>query len=318
MRREWISFILCTICIFLCCTLCSARISYADSEAAGSGPPYSESINYDDEGAPIRFPSFVMAEPVMNEIYVIDNMNRIIVYTSDLFPLLTITKRNGVDNPTGVAVDKDGNVYVAQSASKDDNRSKIVVLNACLRKVREFYFEGFEGAGSFVAFRIAVEKKGLLYVAGISFPGLVILDNQGHFLNMLSPMEGDRAARINGVTIDKEGKLYLLSEDEGRIYVYDENKKFLFKFGEKGGSPGKLSRPRAVAVDDVNGKIYVADYMRHTVNIYDKAGNYLSEFGGMGWGDGWFQHPTDITIDSQGRIMVSDTFNDRIQLFKSM
>ncbi len=317
-RRGWTSFILCTICMAFCFASCTAGVAGAESEGAGTGPPYIESIHYDDEGNVIRFPSFVMAEPVMNEIYVIDSMNRIIVYTSDLFPLLTITGRNGIENPTGVAVDKDGNVYVTQSSTKEDARSRIVILNACLKKTREIFFQGFEGASSFVAFRIALDKKGLMYVAGLSYPGVIVLDNQGRFLKVLAPMEGDRTARISGVTIDKGGRIYLLSEDESRIYVYDENYKFLFKFGEKGGSSGKLSRPKGIAVDDANGKIYVSDYMRHSVNIYDKEGKYLSEFGGMGWGEGWFQHPMDIAVDSNGRILVADTFNDRIQLFKSM
>ena len=62
--------------------------------------------------------------------------------------------------------------------------------------------------------------------------------------------------------------------------------------------------------------MYVVDYMRHTVNVYDKDGKYLFEFGGLGWGEGWFQYPKDIAIDSQGRIFVADTFNDRVDVFK--
>jgi DNA-binding beta-propeller fold protein YncE len=63
--------------------------------------------------------------------------------------------------------------------------------------------------------------------------------------------------------------------------------------------------------------MYVVDYMRHTVSAYDKEGKYLFEFGGLGWGEGWFQYPRDIAVDSSGRILIADTFNNRIQVFQA-
>jgi DNA-binding beta-propeller fold protein YncE len=105
-----------------------------------------------------------------------------------------------------------------------------------------------------------------------------------------------------------------LSEDKGRVFVYDENEKFLLKFGQKGGGSGKLSRPRGVAVDDKNGRVYVIDYMRHTANAYGLEGEFLFEFGGKGWSEGWFLFPSDISVDTFGNVLVADTFNHRVQV----
>jgi len=183
---------------------------------------------------------------------------------------------------------KRGIFYIAQGRTDADPRSKISVFNPCLKWERNIYLEGFEGAESFVVYRLALDKKGNIYVSGIHFPGVLILNNQGKFLDMMSPEEGDKKVKLNNVTIDRNGRIYLLSEEDSRIFVYDEDKKFLFKFGEKGGSSGKLSRPRAIAIDSRSGNLYVVDYMRHTVNIYDKNGKYFSEFGGLGWERGGF------------------------------
>ena len=163
---------------------------------------------------------------------------------------------------------------------------------------------------------MALDRKRNLYVAGIYFPGVLVLDNKGNLLTILSPEEDGKKVKLNFVQIDKAGKIYLVSEEEGHIYVYDESAKFLFRFGEKGGSSGKLSRPQAVSIDNHNGHIYVVDYMRHTVSTYDKEGKYLYEFGGLGWGEGWFQYPKDLSVDPAGRILVADTFNNRIEVFK--
>jgi len=276
---------------------------------------YVDSITEDEEGGKILFPSSVFTENVSGEIYIISR-GSVILYNSDFFPLLTLTKKDGADNPCGLTVDSNGNLYLAQILTHENPRHRLSVFNACLKWERDIYFEGFKDADTFLPTHLAVDRVGNIYVAGSYYPGVLVLNNQGKFLEIIAPEEEDRAVKLNSVSIDKEGKIYLVSEEEGRIYVYDENRTFLFKFGQKGGSSGKLSRPQAVAIDNRNGKMYVVDYMRHTVNVYDKDGKYLFEFGGLGWGEGWFQYPKDVAVDSQGRIFVADTFNDRVDVFK--
>ncbi len=289
-----------------------------DVYAGPDNPPitYYDSISEDEEGSSLVFPYFIFSEPVRNEIYVSDSKTRVVIYTSDFFPLYTLDKRNGIEAPQGLTVDSEGNLYVAQSATNDNPKHRISVFNACLKWERDIYFAGFEGYDSFVPYRVALDRNMKIYVAGIYFPGVLVMDNRGNLLTVLAPEEDGKKVKLNFVQIDKAGKIYLVSEEEGHIYVYDETLKFLFRFGEKGGSSGKLSRPQAVSIDNRNGNIYVVDYMRHTVSAYDKEGKYLYEFGGLGWGEGWFQYPKDLSVDAAGKVLVADTFNNRIEVFK--
>ena len=310
-----LGFVLSSLFLALCyAVFFPYKLSAQQQEASVT---YLDSITEDEEGLRLNWPSSVFTEPVTKEIYVIDGKGRIIIYTPDLFPLFTLGKRNNVGLPLGLTVNNEGNLYVAQSRIKENPRSKISFFNASLRWERDIDLEGFEGSESFTPFRLATDQKGNIYVAGLYFPGVLILNNQGHLLEVISPEEEGKKVSINYVTIDKTGKIYLVSQEESHIYVYDENRKFLFKFGQKGGSTGKLSQPQAVAIDNRSGKMYVVDYMRHTISAYDKEGKYLFEFGGLGWGEGWFQHPRDIAVDSAGRIFVADTFNNRIQVFQA-
>ena len=100
------------------------------------------------------------------------------------------------------------------------------------------------------------------------------------------------------------------------LRIADARERFLFKFGQKGGSTGKLSRPQGIAVDSRRGRIYVVDYMRHTVNVYSRGGIYLYELGGRGWGPGWFNYPTDVAVDERGYLLVADLFNQRVQVLE--
>lgn len=299
--------------VFICFMLFVPFNLYAEGE--GSLATYLDSITTDEDGVNLMYPSFVTTEPFANEVYVIDGKLRIIIYTSDFFPIYTLSKKNGIEAPHSLTVDSEGNLYVAQGMSKSLMKNRISVFNACLKWERDIILEGFEGADSFVPSAIALDKKGNLYVSGIYFPGVLVLDKKGNLLDIMSVERDGEKVRLTSVTIDKTGRIFLLSEETSHTYVYDENKKFLFEFGEKGGSPGKLSRPKAVAVDEA-GRMYVVDYMRHAVAVYEKDGTFFSEFGGMGWGEGWLQFPTYITIDTKGRILISDTFNHRIEVFK--
>jgi len=279
-------------------------------------------IREDYQGKNLSYPSKLFIDSAKKEIYVTDSGNRrILVYTHDFYPLLCIDESDGIESPIGLAVDSEGYLFVAQSSGSKQKRVRISVLNPSLKWKKDIFFEGFEDSDSFKPKNIAISKAGLLYVTGGSFYGVVVLNKDGTFSHLLSLVDrlgkGDeRKATICDVEIDSSGRIYLLSENMGRIYVYDDKENFLFKFGTKGGSSGKLSRPRGLAVDDRSKGVYVIDYMRHTANAYSEDGRFLFEFGGKGWGKGWFQYPCDIAVDTSGNVLIADTFNQRVQVLK--
>jgi DNA-binding beta-propeller fold protein YncE len=277
---------------------------------------YMDSITADEDEKKLTLPSTVMVDPEADEIYIIDGRGRVIIYTSDLFPLYTLDRKHGIESAQGLAMDSEKNLYVTQAATKNNPKPRISVFDSCLSWNHDIYIENVAGFESFVPYRLAIDKKGIIYVVARNYPGMLAMDNRGFIVDKIYPEEDGRKIKITDVTLDKTGKIYLVSEDEGRIYIYDQNRKLMLKFGEKGGSSGKLSRPKSASIDEHRGVIYVADYMRHTVSVYDSTGLYISEFGGLGWNPGWFQHPIDITVDDAGRILVADFFNQRIQLFK--
>jgi DNA-binding beta-propeller fold protein YncE len=82
------------------------------------------------------------------------------------------------------------------------------------------------------------------------------------------------------------------------------------------GTP-QLHRPEGVAVAP-NGNIWVSDPPRNAVLEFAANGTYLQTFGKAGSGPTQFNNPTHLEIlvsGSVAKLLVMDTWNDRIQIF---
>ncbi len=280
-------------------------------------------LTRDAEGRTFLNPVAVGIDPATYEVYVVDPGRwEITVFSPDFFPRYSLGKGRGIFLPYGVAIDEEGRIYVCQ-AYTGKKPARLTVLNGAGIIEKEIVFKDmpFNGADGFAPNSVAVGRRHI-YVAGSGFEGVVVLDREGHFVRVIrvrdhpAPELPRKWAQISDVYVDSRGRVYLLSAEMGRFYVFDSLGHFLFKGGKKGGGPGKLSRPRGIAADPELGLILVVDYMRHTGLAYSyREGHFLFEFGGRGWSPGWFNYPTDIAVDPAGRIYVADLFNHRVQVF---
>jgi DNA-binding beta-propeller fold protein YncE len=274
----------------------------------------------DDQGVPLKSPSGVFLDRMSAEIFVVNSGgSRIVIYGPDYFPRLSIGAGRGINAPYGVQIDGDGRLYVCQG-----NPPRLTILNAAFFPVKEIDFAQLKGAEAFIPRRVALGSSGKMYVAGVNNRGVLVLDKDGGYLGFLTPMDevwsedgtsnAPKPVMIIEACTDSTGRLYLLSEETSKVYVYDKDENFLFSFGQKGGSSGKMSRPRGIAVDNERCRIYLVDYMRQTILVYDLAGRYIFEFGGRGFGPGWFNYPTSVAVDRLGHVVVADLFNNRVQV----
>ncbi|MDD5450602.1 MAG: NHL repeat-containing protein [Desulfovibrionales bacterium] len=299
----------------------ASSLSYAQ---AGPFPKdkivYVGQITQDEEGKFISYPSYVYVDPVKREVYIIEGRGRILIYNAGFFPLFTLDKNYGIESPQGVMIDARGYLWVAQGTGPINRRGRISLFDPCLKWMRDIYFNGFIGAEEFIPYRLAENSRGEIFVIGTYSPAVVILDSFGNFQGTFFQEEEGEGQRkrvaVNDVLIGPDDRLYLLSEETSHVYVYDAERNFLFKFGQKGGSTGKMSRPQGIGLDKRTGIFFIVDYMRHVVTAYDRKGGFIFEFGGLGWGEGWLQYPKDITVDETGRVFIADLFNNRVQVLQ--
>jgi hypothetical protein len=249
----------------------------------------------------------------------VSGRREVVILSSDYYPVISVGHGRGLRGVNGGFADDEDLFFCL--AGKSNEAGALLVYDRALLPVGEIELKGFPGADQFKP-RQVVFRDGFFYCVGLGSMGLLKFDADGLFIEQIIPRDEvlgvEEEAFVRAFRIDSQGRLFLLSEVMGRVFVYSSEGEMLYKFGTKGGSSGKLSRPRALVLDEELGLVFVVDYMRHAVNVYSMTGEYLFEFGGKGVGRGWFAFPSDIAIDERGRLWVADTFNHRVQVFKTI
>jgi len=132
---------------------------------------------------------------------------------------------------------------------------------------------------------------------------------------------GSRDLQLNipqGIAIDKHHRRILIVDtfNSRLVFLSSIDLSFLFSIGKRGSRPGEFSAPTGVAIDDDRHRIIVTDTFKHRVQVLSSIdGSFLFEFGSLGDQPGQFKHPHGVCIDNQGRIIVADFNNRRLQSF---
>ncbi len=127
-----------------------------------------------------------------------------------------------------------------------------------------------------------------------------------------------------GVARDLRSQIYVCDRDNHRIQVFNHHGVWLTDWGSFGIGNAQFRYPEYLYVSPIN-YLLVSDTGNHRIQIFNlnnldtnstKYGVFLSSFGAFGDEPGFFNVPRGITTDNDGFIMVSDSKNNRLQLFE--
>lgn len=202
--------------------------------------------------------------------------------------------------PTGLALDKDGNVWVTDSLNR-----RIQVFDNDGNFLRIFP-ETVENSPLTYPAHIAVDPEGVVYVSDVFHQSVFKFDPTGKLLDTWREKIGTaKFKNIYAIALDSQRNVYLADSNNDRVLKVSPEGKLLQIIREKHRGKNLGGDTHAGLMVDRSGNLYVSDTPRASVGRYDGAGHYLGRWGIKGFDDFGFR-PGNLSSDDQGHLYAVD------------
>ncbi len=181
--------------------------------------------------------------------------------------------------------------------------------------------QGQAGSGApryqlWTPYGLAVDSKGKLYIADARVGAIFIVNPANK--NDLELIKNGGAAHFGaviGLAMDDDDRLFASDSKLRHVLVFNPAHKVEASINEGMAEPGGL------AIDSENRFLYVADTELDQILVYDvDSFKLLRKIGTTGHHHelttpGDFAKPTNVAVDQDGNLFVTDTLNDRVEVF---
>jgi DNA-binding beta-propeller fold protein YncE len=163
---------------------------------------------------------------------------------------------------------------------------------------------------------VAVDSKGKIYTADQGVDAIFIFNTETKAVELIRNGHEAHFGMINGLAIDDNDRLFVTDMKFHQVMVFNANHQQETAFGNE-----VLGRPGGIAIDTENRFLYVVDTENDLVVVFDADSfKLLRKIGTPGkkhtlTEPGTFSLPSSVAVDKDGNVYVSDTLNNRIEIF---
>ncbi len=165
-------------------------------------------------------------------------------------------------------------------------------------------------------FGLAVDSKGKIYVADQSVGAVFVFNAENTDVQLIRNKHEASFGLIYGLAIDDNDRLFVTDIKMRHVAVINSKHQEEASFGAD-----VLGRPGGVAIDTENRFVYVVDTENDVVAVFDAdTFKLLRRIGTPGkkhtlTEPGTFSLPSCVAVDKDGNVYVTDTFNNRVEIF---
>lgn len=209
------------------------------------------------------------------------------------------TEDGQFDSPTGIAIDGNGNVFVA-----DTGNGRIEEFSPAGAFLASIGSKG-TGHGQFSEPNgIAIDRSGNIYVAEVGNHRVQKLAPDGTFMaEWKGPAPGFYGPRR--IAIGPDDSVYVVDQGHSRIVKFSADGSVMSSWGSPGVGDGQFNDPTSVTVDPATNNVYVADPRNKRIQVFDKNGKFMTKWAVPEWGEAvGFE---DVIVDSQARKLYASS-----------
>lgn len=217
------------------------------------------------------------------------------------------------DMPSGVAVDKDGNIGIVEDDQRGHRFVQLDPNGTPQFTIGEPGIRLADDAHLANPRNLTYDLNGNIYIADEWNNRIQIFSSDGAYSNTLGIGWGSGNYQFknpHSVAVDDSGNIYVADTVNHRIQIFDSTRTYVATLGVTGVSGSDkyhFNEPRDVEVDG-EGNIYVVDCFNGRVQKFNSSRVWQMTLGNF-WG------PEGVAVDSQGSIYVAVFWTNRVEVY---
>ena len=217
-------------------------------------------------------------------------------------------KKGEFKDPRGIAYLNNGNIVVA-----DTFNDRLQIFTERGEYLAQIGSEENPDPQFNSPMGLSVDNDGNIIVADSGNKLIKIFTPSGQFLRKF----GGEDLLVDPVHCIQKDQYFIVSDNGDHcIKVFNTEGDFLYKFGNIGKGDGEFVEPHCLSVDKAE-HLMVCDYANDIVQVLDLSGKFITKvrvpYGGEVEP---FELPTSTAVLTDGRIVLTDFYNDRVLIIE--
>ena len=217
-------------------------------------------------------------------------------------------KKEEFKDPSGIAYLNNGNIVVA-----DTSNDRLQIFTERGEYLAQIGSEEIPDHQFNSPMGLSVDNDGNIIVADSNNKLIKIFTPSGQFLRKF----GGEYLLVDPFHCIQKDQYFIVSDNGDHcIKVFNTEGDFLYKFGNIGKGDGEFVEPYCLSVDKAE-HLMVCDYANDIVQVLDLSGKFITKIRVPYGGEVEpFELPTSTAVLTDGRIVLTDFYNDRVLIIE--
>ncbi len=255
------------------------------------------------EGVPLRAPQGVACDSAGNVVVADTGNQRLVLYGFREGRVAggTQVKLSQLTYPTTLQIDSKGTILALDAKARRIVRVDLKGSFQGMMEIRN------AGAGNLVIGGFKLDPADNVYVLDIAGRRVLVTDRNGVVNRTLELPKG----LFTDVAADAAGTVYAVEANEGVVWSAEKTATELKPLTKS--MKDKMSFPSSLMAS--RGRLYIVDQHGNGVVVLGTDGSFQGRQLAIGWNDGFVYYPSQLCMTEEGRVLVADRNNDRVQYF---